>query len=87
MNKEDLNEEIQCTTCNCSITRGQLVAHDKRFCENCWEPEVDENDEEIQCPTCNSSIIRGQLVAHDKRFCENCWEPEHDTDDEDSDDE
>jgi hypothetical protein len=39
MNKEDLNEEIQCTTCNQSITRGQQIQQDERFCENCWEPK------------------------------------------------
>jgi hypothetical protein len=40
--KEDLDEEIECPTCNQSITRGQLIEQDERFCENCWEPEDDE---------------------------------------------
>lgn len=42
---EDLDEEIQCPTCNQSITRGQLIEQDERFCENCWEPEKKYCDE------------------------------------------
>jgi hypothetical protein len=41
-----LNEEIQCPTCNQSITRGQQIQQDERFCENCWEPEHDTDDED-----------------------------------------
>jgi hypothetical protein len=66
--KEDLNEEIQCTTCNCSITRGQQIQQDERFCENCWEPVEDERRYIYKCSWFET---KKHKISHTDMYFEN----------------